>query len=301
MKNSKKTEEIICLEKVNSNTGIYHYTNSKGVMGMIEDGAFWATKSDFLNDPQEFRYITQVVEDIGIENIENKVWRDIFLKAYRKRNLKAGSKGDVYYAHKEYYVLSFSLLGDSITLWSEFSNETGYNMEFDYERLLEKLEKLSKLIWHGKVIYEKDRQQQLLLDLLLREGPRQLNTTFEEIMQGCVEKGSSQLFEEYMDIFQRVQNVYAMFFKKEGFQEENEYRFIVKKMREDRVYFREQEGFMIPYMNIPISDGRHQIPVKSLKVSPQNHTDLAQKGMAYYMSSKGYKVPVALSDLQLRY
>ena len=35
---------------------LYHYTKSNGINGIINHNCFWATKSDFLNDPNEFSH-----------------------------------------------------------------------------------------------------------------------------------------------------------------------------------------------------------------------------------------------------
>ncbi|MBP3470242.1 MAG: hypothetical protein J6K26_12100, partial [Lachnospiraceae bacterium] len=65
------------------------------------------------------------------------------------------------------------------------------------------------------------------------------------------------------------------------------------------VNFREKDGFMIPFIKIQLSE--ENLPVKEIMVAPQNHIDLAKKGMEYMMKSKGYRVPVHLSDIKLRY
>ena len=61
--------------------------------------------------------------------------------------------------------------------------------------------------------------------------------------------------------------------------------------------YREKDGFLIPY--IQLSEKR--LPVKEIMVAPQNHIDLAQKGMEYMMAEKGYSVTVELSNIKLRY
>ena len=92
---------------------------------------------------------------------------------------------------------------------------------------------------------------------------------------------------------------YAMFFKNTAFKEEQEYRFVFKKRKETQVLYREKDGFLIPYIQIQLSEKR--LPVKEIMVAPQNHIDLAQKGMEYMMAEKGYSVTVELSNIKLRY
>jgi hypothetical protein len=90
-----------------------------------------------------------------------------------------------------------------------------------------------------------------------------------------------------------------MFFKNEAFSEEQEYRFVFRKNRSTVVYFREKDGFLIPYIKIQLS--QEHLPVRELVVAPQNHIDLAKKGMEYMLTYKGYDVPVHLSKIKLRY
>ena len=47
----------IKLKHVKEASTLYHYTKCNGVNGILENNCFWATKSDFLNDPKEFSYI----------------------------------------------------------------------------------------------------------------------------------------------------------------------------------------------------------------------------------------------------
>lgn len=93
------------LEHAENGSILYHYTKSNGINGIINYNCFWATKSDFLNDPNEFSHIQGIIEDVCRENIKNPALREQFLKdsiyAVREKN-------------REYFVLSFSKCRDSI-------------------------------------------------------------------------------------------------------------------------------------------------------------------------------------------
>ena len=90
-----------------------------------------------------------------------------------------------------------------------------------------------------------------------------------------------------------------MFFKQEGFAAEQEYRFVFKRQKDTAVHFRAKDGFMLPYIEIPLSD--RNLPVEEIMIAPQNHIDLAKSGMEYMLYIKGYKAKVALSNIKLRY
>ena len=70
----------IKLKHVKEASTLYHYTKCNGVNGILENNCFWATKSDFLNDPKEFSYIEAIIRDICKELIKNEDWREMFLK-----------------------------------------------------------------------------------------------------------------------------------------------------------------------------------------------------------------------------
>ena len=67
------------LKQIEPNQAIYHYTKSNGVQGILRDMAFYATKSDFLNDTKEMYYTLYVVDHV-ISEIKDKNMRKI-LKA----------------------------------------------------------------------------------------------------------------------------------------------------------------------------------------------------------------------------
>lgn len=119
----------VVLDKIEKSGNLYHYTKCKGVQGILKDKAFFATKSDFLNDTNEMRYTLALVNEV-LEGISAPESRPILLSSL------AVSAEDM--KKQNYFVLSFSVDADSITLWSEFGNNTGYNLEFRSSELFAK-------------------------------------------------------------------------------------------------------------------------------------------------------------------
>ena len=52
------------LEHAEKGSILYHYTKSNGVNGIVNHNCFWATKSDFLNDPDEFSHIYGIIDEV---------------------------------------------------------------------------------------------------------------------------------------------------------------------------------------------------------------------------------------------
>lgn len=272
----------INLEKVEEDV-LYHYTKSNGINGIMNNKCFWATKNDFLNDPNEFSYVNKILKTVCGEYISDPN----MLKAFLEDIDDNGSGA-------EYFVLSFSCCRDSITMWAEFGNANGYNIGFDSTKIIKRISENNPVEYHGMVIYDPARQKREIvefMDEMIRENP-----DFCKI----IEEGSNNTkYQQICDEFRKKLSVYAMFFKDEAFSQEQEYRFVFGKRTDTKVHFRVKDGYIIPYIEVPVSSER--LPVHEIVVAPKNHIDLAKKGMDYMMKALDYNVPVELSDIKLRY
>ena len=81
------------LQHVADASVLYHYTKSKGVNGILHSNCFWATKSDFLNDPKEFSYIETIIREVCCELIEEKSLCDMFLEDVLEEIFSAAAAG----------------------------------------------------------------------------------------------------------------------------------------------------------------------------------------------------------------
>ena len=282
------------LKHIQDSAKLYHYTKSSGISGILQSKCFWATKSDFLNDPREFSYIKNIIRSVCRDTIKKDMWREMFLEDVLEESiLLSGGK------NKEYFVLSFSNCRDSITMWSEFGNKTGYNIGLDSHRIIERIEENNTIEYHGFVLYEPEEQKRAVKRIFDRSIPEEMQMSFEELIEAGAKDRNNADYQKMCRKFQRITAVYAMFFKHSAFKEEQEYRFIFKRKKETEVLYREKDGFIIPYIEIQLSDSL--LPVQEIMVAPKNHVDLAKKGMKYMLKEKGYEVEVYLSEIHLRY
>ncbi|WP_238861120.1 DUF2971 domain-containing protein [Clostridium sp. YIM B02569] len=290
---------------------IYHYTNAEGVKGIIENKEFWATKSDFLNDKLEFQYAREVVEELCKVCIKNIEIQSTFIKyASDEFDRLSDSKNGIL---SGYYVISFSKKQNSSLLWSEFSDFMGYCIEFDFKKLLLGIQKRESFFWHGSIIYNKEQQIECLREILMaivkqfaEEERADLNEMFES--NACISNDSLKMVAEHLAMFCCL---YAMFFKKECFLGEEEYRFVffalheknnnLDKIKTKMMKFREKNQFLIPYIIVEYKDDYDQIPVESILVGPKNNIDLAVKGIEYFLRKENIDIPVKKSDIPLRY
>lgn len=291
---------------------LYHYTTADGVRGIVENREFLATKSDFLNDKLEFQYAVEVMERLTEKYIVNPDLRERFFSKLKKEIDRLGvitptcdADGDCDMDEMSFYVVAFSKLQNNALLWAEFTDFRGYCLEFDYEKVVEGFQ--NRVFLHGTVIYDEEEQMNGLLESLLscirnliEEGAADLEGFFEEEADPSEESLDQLVMEMAV-----VCSVYAMFFKKSFFEGEEEYRFIfpplINHIGTDKPKFRLLDQIFLPYIMVEFEGKKEDIPLESVMVGAKNNSDIAVRGMRYFLKTQGLDIPVLLSDIPLRY
>ena len=291
---------------------LYHYTTAEGVRGIVENREFMATKSDFLNDKLEFQYAVEVMERLTEKYIVHASLRERFFSRLKQEIERMGIitpvcdvEGDCHMEGLSFYVVAFSKLQNNALLWAEFTDFKGYCLEFDYTKLVEGFQ--HRVFLHGTVIYDEEEQMNGLLESLLScirnlqdGGMTDLEGFFEE--DAVVSDASLQKLAEEMAV---VVSVYAMFFKKGFFEGEEEYRFVfpplINELGMAKPKFRLLDQLFLPYIMVEFDRKQESIPMESVMVGAKNNSDIAVRGMKYFLRSQGLDIPVLLSDIPLRY
>ncbi|MDY3926038.1 MAG: DUF2971 domain-containing protein, partial [Anaerotignum sp.] len=291
---------------------LYHYTTAEGVRGIVENREFLATKSDFLNDKLEFQYAVEVMERLTEKYIVNQELRERFFSKLKKEIDRFGvitpiceGDGDCEMDEMSFYVVAFSKLQNNALLWAEFTDFRGYCLEFDYEKIVEGFQ--NRVFLHGTVIYDEEEQMNGLLESLLscirnliEEGVTDLEGFFEEEANP-----SEESLDKLVTEMSVVCSVYAMFFKKSFFEGEQEYRFIfpplINSIGTDKPNFRLLDQIFLPYIMVEFEGGKENVPLESVMVGAKNNSDIAVRGMRYFLKTQGLDIPVLLSDIPLRY
>ncbi len=284
-------KKYLYLDQLREGEMLYHYTKCEAAASILRSRDLFATKSSFLNDSNEMGFILHVAQQV-IGELPSKKWQNLLLKELTE------TMED--FRRHDNYVLSLSEEADSITLWSEFGEETGYNLAFDGTELLSCISEHHRIACHGRVIYRRAEQEEILRNLLLTIIPGKIGMPFAEIVSLAAQEKDTVPFSQLCRKFGNALGVYALFFKQEEFQPEREYRCVFRPESPKEVHFRSKEGFLLPYMIISVSDEK-VLPVRKITVAPKNHVDLARKGMLLYTRSLGYDTEVSLSNLKLRY
>lgn len=280
---------------------LYHYTNATAVRGIIDSNSFWATKYDFLNDRSEFEYAYKLFSEKIISEI-----KDVRLKKEIRTRLRKEINDDfsvkIGSVLNGYYVLSFSLNADNLALWSEFTNEAGYCIEFDYAELDQTLE--TYFGWEGKVVYDREIQLQNMRDNWSEFLEQEFGIRYSDILENAnldlQEKTISGMVLHALILCV----LYGMFYKKPEFGMEQEYRYVFSVWHDGNgkrdlpMQFRIKGDTFVPYVIIPCNA---RDAIKSIEIGPKNNMDIAEKGVSLYCLSKGLDIKIKKSKVSLRY
>ena len=298
---SENMNQWLAIPKCREGEKIYHYTNLSSLKGIVTQHSFWVTKSDFLNDKNEFRYAYKVTKKVCEKLVPNARNCALLQKMLKEKVAELNTLVEDQ-VMSGCYVLSFSKGYDRLLLWTEFAKSQGYCMEFDYGQLRSGIHKKMKM--DGYVIYNKKEQCKLVENTFLRILKRKDDGRhiLRKKMFSETEIVTEEEMEQFVNEFALCSFLYSMFFKKECFQEEQEYRFVFWAFHEDSgmemfpeltpIHFRERAQTLIPYIEVSYANRGGQNPIRAITVGPKNNSDLAVKGIQYFLRNEKINIPV---------
>lgn len=269
-----------------------HYTSPFGLNGIIntEKPSLWFTHVDYLNDRSEGTYLFDIfrealedcVETIApethetlssIKDTDSLVTMEYFEDGHKKsKNVKA-----------EIFLCCFSTNDDNLSMWNYYvkgKRYEGYNISFNKTPVEEKQLK-DCLINVGKIIYDVDKQKQIIKELILEADQFQMSSIFLFWFKVCL-------------------NRLKYLFKHPCFSHEQEIRLILKcpiEGKEDMIQYRLSErGNYIPYIPVPITNMFNKIVVSPLLCEQKNITSLERM-----LKSRGYDCEIKSSECPIRF
>jgi len=217
---------------------LYHYTNSAGLLGILNSGTIWASDLAYLNDASEMQYAVTMVSDIYDEVIEEKD-NDIVTELLRRATLNEAPLD----ASSGFYSTCFCTDDDLLSQWRAYGEGfDGYSIAFDAYKFCNPAVRLRK------VIYDPLIQRTLIRSFL--------GQIVDYFLEQCAQKTISELDAD------RVMPAFSAFlrdhmkdfiysFKHPSFHVEKEWRIIADFSRHThlgQVDFRNNNGRFIPYL-----------------------------------------------------
>ena len=285
------------IEKCDSDTVLYNYTSHAGILGIFNTSELWLSDSDFLNDSSESDYFYDIYSQANPHtgNTYKKEGRFKFnasMFSYYHTSSYSSPRETANRIKETRYILSMSLDRDNLNLWSYYTKNAhslGYSIGLKENAIEHMFRRDSdETLLSGKVIYDPDKQKQLLSELCTDYWQlySKLNHTYQR----------EYLFNKLEDNVVR----YSVFMKNPLFAHENEYRIAVIRLGVNSTQqrlFREMNGTFIPYItqSIDLRD------IVEIGVSPTHRTEFVTRSLNELLGVNALDTAIYNSDVPLRY
>ncbi|MGA2205127.1 MAG: DUF2971 domain-containing protein [Terracidiphilus sp.] len=299
---------------------LYHYTDEKGLYGILDSGEIWATHYRFLNDLAEQKEGSALLYSFLDEtNLE-------YTRLYRNE-IKMLFDYDL--THMQLFVASFSgdsadaVGGDRLSQWRGYSpNRTGFSLGFDGSLLRAKAESLmvktvlAVFLW--QCVYSKEGKNEI---------ERKITSVFEEKVEmnlnafsqkwahfsrENVEMGQlnrEKRRQEFREIaFYPLRDEFLRWcatLKHEGFNEEREWRlacYVHEEVTDLKfVQLRDRQYGHTPNIQVPLGLSDSDSPLKRIVVGPSQNHEQAAISLGIELAKRGLKgVKVVPSQIPYR-
>lgn len=271
---------------------VYHYTDAAGLVGMLTNGAIWATDYRFLNDRSEFEHTRKIGKEQSASFLESKA-DDISKAFYREicSYQTIETPDDV-------FVFSLSEEADDLSQWRGYARDgQGFTIGF-CANSLNAMIGLDRANAFFKVEYALSKQTAVIAKML-----REIDTA----LRAEVNKSPGDL-DELCDLaaqrFDWLIEVRASANKHKSFIGEKEWR-ILRYVREDskkkEIKIRSSGLKLINYVELkPRLDGTDLLPIKRIGIGPGFAGSQAVHAVKALCRSMNYDPDVYYADSPYR-
>ncbi len=257
---------------------IYHYTTQKGLIGILESKAIWATNLYYLNDSSELRYTIDLIQSVlpihlalGSEFYElTRAVIDV---------LKWAELASI-------YVASFSEDGNLLSQWQAYgSNSGGFSIGFSTAKMWAAIDRQSFRL--AECIYDEEEQKRKAVALIQNLGRsiydewREIQTRNPATIKEIVDRNAPGFFDQFLEI--------ATVFKAHCFYQEDEWRIISPSIshRHPQVDFRCGKSMIIPYFAFELAEKTSDLPIEEIIIGPTPHKDLSHASLTQLIDKYG--------------
>ncbi|MCK4846918.1 MAG: DUF2971 domain-containing protein, partial [Deltaproteobacteria bacterium] len=284
---------------------IYHYTDAKGLEGILREGCLRATHVKYLNDHSELDYGMKLFKEVVGEKRKSVTeWKEG--KTILSGSLKPTS--DAYYILDEvlarlenrfygvdFYSTSFCVDGNLLSQWRAYgSRKTSFSIGFDRETLLSKITGTKPEL--RNIEYELKNQKKEIATIIDKEVSSfksKVKTEGLSPIESSEEPRTAKLIREHGNELERELFRVALLYKNDFFKEEQEYRLWEAHYNWQPEHFEPIEfdvsvGELRPYVNMRIIDdnNREKMIQRIYALSP--NYDLTKKSLQLLLRKHGY-------------
>jgi hypothetical protein len=280
---------------------LYHYTNQKGLLGIIRSREMWVTHTQYLNDRREFVHAVDLVRE------EIRRLLDTSPKDSSRTESLIRMEGTLRWTPESINVCvcSFSEDQDSLSQWRAYGAGTsGFAIGFPADLLTAAT--AAKEWYLAPCVYEPLQQRDIIRSLVEEVLEENLSgaTGNETNMDEDVRNVHLQLGGNLLTYLNR----YAPILKDESFHAEKEWRVISRPLfNSSRSFdFREGRSLLIPYSKFPLSSEDLKFRLHRIVIGPTPDEARSRSAVVSFLMHEGLlggskvEVPVEISKVPYR-
>ena len=277
---------------------LFHYTRAGGVLGLLEQGAIWASDARCLNDESELIHarglLHRALDGLDIEGASP------LGSEYVRRLRTALTKLD------SIYVACFSTQGDDLSQWRGYTEgSVGYSLAFDFDGLALATTQGAP-VWLRPVVYSHEAQR-AWLDSFIPPTFDLLAHAEERLAATLREADGAHALESALVNSLGVIAEFIFRFKNEAFAGEKEWRLCYTPAtaapglpRRFLVKLREGRLGIVPYVEIPLA--LPALPLRSLTTGPSADHEIAHAMARRALEPHDLQgIPMHVSQVPLRH
>ena len=264
---------------------IWHYTNDRGLLGIIQSATLFATQVAFLNDDRETRYATELFATALQETIQEQSGDEDAVRFLRQvQELTKDHPVSPTQGTSKFFITSFSADEDEVTQWDRYSKDHGYAIGFFARGFYR--EPNSQLY---RVIYERQKQVDAVKKLVAATLTfYRAGLTAER--QADPEQWGRDFFLAWDEWIYKL----APLAKDEHWRSENEFRLAheLKPSEFSRVRFVQKDNVLARYLPLDTSSWMKSrqplLPIAKIVVGPGNEKTLTPASVRLLLEQMGY-------------
>ncbi|NNC17377.1 DUF2971 domain-containing protein [Corallococcus exiguus] len=247
---------------------LYHYTDARGLLGILDTKHFWFSQAGFLNDSTELTHADSIIRSALNRRLE-------FTKSLAAREMLTAALNSVdpfstYSAGS--FIACFCENGDLLSQWRGYgSSGGGFALGFESKQLERNLEaSVGSTAGTGifKVVYDPAKQDSYVKDTI---------EAFCQLVEHWEQTGGAPPQNKLLDVARfgletALADPYFRF-KHPGFEEEQEWRLIVfRELTHPDLKFRPSGTRIVPFFDVdmrrPPGDGPPLLPLTHVVCGP---------------------------------
>jgi hypothetical protein len=286
------------LYKDNPPLPLFHYTSIGNFHNIIKSRKLYASEVRYFSDSWEMKFACEIFNSLITlklqdSNLSNKVRKGLEqFKSWLCNRLINGHL---------LFVASFTSNGNLLSQWRSYcKNGKEISFSFAPEGLLTHANQQSFQM--GKCIYDKERQTQIVLNVINFIQQKIEETTEEN------DRGKRPPSESFYGIFEEIEVDLlrtAILIKSKHFSEEEEWRLIsphISNYVKAPISFREGDSFLVPYLEfgLPLSNTTG-VDLELVIVGPTPNMNIAMKAVDMFLAREKARVKIGIHNCGIPY